>query len=91
MQTPVNISHIEHNELPGHGTHPRPKGVGKYFPLGQYNGGRGLVQTPVNIVHSMHNGSLHRTQAGLVGVGKYQPVGQVSGGLVQTPVNIVHS
>ena len=61
------------------------------MPLAHVAGGSGLVQTPVNIVHSMHNGSSHLIQAELVGVGKYQPVGQVSGGLVQIPVNIVHS
>ena len=65
--------------------------VGKYEPLGQLVGGRGLVHTSVYIEHSKHNGSEHGIQEGLVVVGKYQPIGHVSGGLVQTPVNIVHS
>ena len=49
------------------------------------------MHTSVSIKHSIHNGSEHGIQEGLVVVGKYQPIGHVSGGLVQTPVNIVHS
>ena len=90
MHTPVNISHFSHDD-PGQISQERLVSLDKNNPSGQLVGGRGFKHTSSYIEHSMHNGSVHGIHSGSVVVGKYQPIGQVSGGLVQTPVIIVHS
>ena len=73
VHTPVIIEHSKHNGGSiGQVTQATAIVLGRYYPAGQdVIVAGGLVQIPVEKLHSMHPAVGHATQARSVGVAKY--------------------